>query len=174
MGDIIVAAITVHLATKYANLISKSFRVSSKGPRTTYLGFDIDMNQPAHQCISCFMEKAFDRFKMVPKRPVKTPFPENFQAVFDGVDEEGDEQLATDLQYRETIDYFLYNMICMRPDTAYVVGLLARYTNNWPVPTLLSLELGQCSSGILRSLAQRPYSLQLTRRPSRSCACVGY
>lgn len=41
VDDIILAASTADLMDKYAGLISKTFRVSSEGPLTSYLGFDI-------------------------------------------------------------------------------------------------------------------------------------
>ncbi|CAM9168044.1 unnamed protein product [Ectocarpus fasciculatus] len=72
--------------------------------------------------------KAFDRFEMVPKQSVKTPIPENFQAVLEGV-EDGEEKLAIVFQYREKIGCLLYYLICMRPEITYAVGLFARCTN---------------------------------------------
>ncbi|CAM9215323.1 unnamed protein product, partial [Ectocarpus fasciculatus] len=131
VDDILLAATTVELLRRYSSLISKAFRVSSEGPLTSYLGFDLEIDLRAYRIyllMDRFMEKAFKRFKLVPKQSVRTPLPENFQAALEEA-EEADDQFVQDFQYREKIGCILYYMICMRPDIAYAVGLLARYSN---------------------------------------------
>ena len=97
----------MELVLKYAGLISTTFRVSSEEPLTSYLGFDIRLDLAAHRvylCMSRFMEKAFLRFKMVPKQSVQTPLQENFQASLEAVEQDGyeaDARYIEDFEYRE-------------------------------------------------------------------------
>jgi hypothetical protein len=135
VDDIIFAGSTDELTAQYSTMVSRRFRISSEGPLTTYLGFDIRLEpstQKIYVCMQRFMEKVFKKFKMVAKASVKTPLPENFQASLEAAEQGGftlDEQYTLDFMYRHKVGSILYYMICMRPDIAYSVGLLARYSN---------------------------------------------
>ena len=124
-------ATTVELLHRYASLVSKAFLVSSEGPLTSYLGFDLEIDLRAYRVLLLmqrFMEKVFKRFKLVAKQSVKTPLPENFQAALEDA-EAADDRFVEDFQYTEKVGSILYYMICMGPDIAFAVGLLARYSN---------------------------------------------
>ena len=131
VDDLLFAASTGELLHRYAGLVSKAFLVSSEGPLSSYLGFDLEIDLRRHRVfllMQRFMEKVFNRFKLVAKQSVKTPLPENFQAALEDA-VPADERFVEDFQYREKIGCILYYMICMRPDIAFAVGLLARYSN---------------------------------------------
>ena len=131
VDDIILAGTSQELVDRFTQMISKQFAVSSEGPLESYLGFDIKVKpkrQSVYLVMNEFVEKLFKRFKMSEKQSVSTPLPENFDAALEAA-EDCDEQYFTDFQYREKLGSVLYYMICMRPDLAYAVGILARYSN---------------------------------------------
>ena len=131
VDDIILAGTSQELVDQYTKMISREFRVSSEGPLDSYLGFDIAVKLAKHSVylvMNSFVEKLFKRFKLSEKQSVTTPLPENFEASLEAAGD-CDEQYFADFQYREKLGSVLYYMICMRPDLAYAVGMLAHYSN---------------------------------------------
>lgn len=133
VDDILLAATSMQLVNKYSSLISAKFRVSSEGQITNYLGLDIVIKLEQHRvylCMAEFMEKVFKRFRLTAKQSAVIPLPENFQESLEAAEEkDSDEQYYEDFQYREKLGTVLYYMICMRPNIAYAVTLLARYSS---------------------------------------------
>ena len=71
MDDIILAASTADLVSRYASLIAAEFRASSEGPLTNYLCFKIAIDlgrQRVELSMPRYMEKVHQRFKVVPSR----------------------------------------------------------------------------------------------------------
>ena len=71
------------------------------------------------------MEKMLKRFKMEPKPSVNTPLPENFHAIIHD-SPNADAIFLRDFEYRQKVGSILYYMICVRPDLAFPVQLVAR------------------------------------------------
>ena len=104
--------------------------MSSEGPLTSYLGFSIAVDLAKRRVelsMRTYMEKAFKKFKLVPKQSVTTPLPEGIEAAMADAPP-ADEQFVEDFQYREKVGCILYYMLCMRPDIAFAIGLMARQT----------------------------------------------
>ena len=131
VDDILVAASNAELAAYYSKRISDTFRVSSEGPLTNYLGFDIMVDLANHRvsiCMSRYVEKMFERFKMVVKQSVVTPLQEGITNAMHAATE-ADAQFQRDFEFREKVGCILYYMICMRPDICFAVGLMAKQCN---------------------------------------------
>jgi len=130
VDDIIVAASTAALVERYVALISKTFRVSSEGPLTSYLGFDIRVDltkRRVYMCMKRYVEKVFKKFKLAVKQSVLTPLQEGIEAALPDAPL-ADDQFTNDFEYREKVGSILYYMLCMRPDISFSIGLLARYS----------------------------------------------
>ncbi len=131
VDDIILAATSSALAAHYSALISKRFRVSSEGPLSTYLGFDIRTYLSQHRVelsMAGYVERMYKRFRLVPKQSVTTPLPEGIQAALEHAPL-ADEQFVEDFEYRQKIGCLLYYMICMKVNICFAVGLLSRFSN---------------------------------------------
>ena len=131
VDDILLAASTPSLVDKYVRLIARKFKVSSEGPLSTYLGFEIIQDLAQHRVelnMNAYVEKMFKRFGVVPKQSVVTPMQEGIMNALAEAPE-ADQQFVEDFEYREKIGCVLYLMICMRPDIMFAVGLLARFCN---------------------------------------------
>jgi hypothetical protein len=131
VDDIILAASTADIVTHFSGLLAKEFKVGDEGPLTTYLGFDISVDLKAREvklCMQKFVEKCYNRFKLVPKQSVSTPLPDGIMGALQEA-ELADEKYAEDFLYREKIGCLLYYMICMRYDICFAVGLMAKFSN---------------------------------------------
>ena len=129
VDDILIAATTPGLVSKYSSIISKKFRVSNVGPLENYLNIQLKHYREQRLLtlnMSTFCEKACSRFNIVPKPSVRTPLPENFNI---SLEEEikADNEPNFNFQYREKIGVILYFMLCMAPQLAYAVQVLARH-----------------------------------------------
>jgi hypothetical protein len=127
VDDIIIAASTAELANHYAKLILTTFRVSSEGPLTTYLGIDVEIDltkRKVELCMAKFMEKVFRRFKLVAKQSASMP-----EGIMEALEcaEPADPVFVDDFEYREKVGCIMYYMTCMRPDVCFAVGLVARH-----------------------------------------------
>ena len=70
----------------------------------------------------------FKRFKLKPRHSVNIPLPEGFQnTILESP--LADEVFLKDFEYKAKVGSLLYFMICMRPDIAFYIGLVARYSN---------------------------------------------
>jgi len=131
VDDIILAATSQDIVSRYAKMISGSFRVSSEGPLESYLGVNVKLNlqeRTAHLEMRQYVENMYKRFGMSPKQSVDTPLPDKFLDRL-SKDEGCDLQFWEDFQYREKLGCALYYMICMRPDIVYAVSVLASYAD---------------------------------------------
>jgi len=134
VDDIIIGGTSQGKVQEIMNTIKKQYMVSASGPLESYLGIDIEYKREQQECLlnmEEYINKVKTRFNFAPKPSVKTPLPEKFQNALAASEEEEplDQQFLDDFCYREKIGCLLFLMICMRPDIAFAVGLLARYSN---------------------------------------------
>lgn len=73
---------------------------------------------------SHYIEKVLKKFDHFNYKPVSTPFDQNVNL------QSHKECLVAQLEYSKVIRCLMYTMTCTRPDMAYVVGRLNRYTSN--------------------------------------------
>ena len=129
VDDVLIASNIKDLGSEIARKISNRFRVSTEGSIENYLGIEIDLQVEQQKCfltMSKYMEKLLKRFKMEPKPSVDSPLQENYQStIFEGPI--ADETFLKDFEYRSKVGSILYYMICVAPQLAFAVGLVARY-----------------------------------------------
>jgi len=75
-----------------------------------------------------YIESMLDRFNMSDCNPVRTPFPQGFEAL-PATDEEG--QIAKEFRYREIVGSLLYLSTIARPDISHAIGTLCRSMSKW-------------------------------------------
>lgn len=115
VNDIIIAASTAELVAHYAKLISKTFRVSSEGPLTSYLGIDIRIDLTRRRvelCMAKFMEKVFQRFKLTVKQSVRSPLPDGIMEALEHA-KPANSVFISDFEFREKVGCIMYYITCM-------------------------------------------------------------
>ena len=73
---------------------------------------------------SQYIEKIFKKFNYYDCKSVSTPFDSNLRLY------PNTGRLVSQLDYARIIGCLMYAITCTRPDIAFVVGKLSRYTNN--------------------------------------------
>ena len=131
VDDLILACSKQSLFEEIAKSIKKRFMISSSSELDTFLGIKINfglLRKFMEWSMVEYIEKIFKRFGLVPKQSVKSPMADNIQSQLEGISL-ADSQFVEDFQYREKIGSLIYLMTCIRPDIAFAVSFLARYSD---------------------------------------------
>ena len=107
--------------------LAKQFPVTNLGTAHFFLGIEIIRKH--HQitlCQSAYIQKILKRFNLTDAHTVSTPLSpgRKLEGTPNGADEETDETV-----YRSMIGSLMYLMLCTRPDIAFTVGALSRYSS---------------------------------------------
>lgn len=70
------------------------------------------------------VEKVLDKFKHLHFKEVSTPFDHNVKI------ENNDERVVAQLEYASAFDCLMYLMQCIKPDIAFAVSKMNRFTSN--------------------------------------------
>ncbi|GKD97790.1 zinc finger, CCHC-type containing protein [Tanacetum coccineum] len=73
---------------------------------------------------SHYIEKVLKKFNYFDCTPVSTPMDTSEKLM------PNNDQVASQLEYSRVIGCLMYAMTCTRPDIAFVMGKLSRYTSN--------------------------------------------
>ena len=131
VDDLLLACSKKSLLEELSKAIRERFRISSCGELGTFLGININCGANWSHLelgMSDYIDKIFKRFNLVPKQSVKSPMADNIYSQLVDV-ELADSIFVEDFQYREKIGSLIYLMICIRPDIAFAVSFLARYSD---------------------------------------------
>jgi hypothetical protein len=107
------------------NFLSSSFDMKDLGIADVILGIRIVRNENGlvlNQ--SHYIEKVLKRFNQFDCKPVCTPFDASMKLY------PNTGRAVNQLEYARVIGCLMYAMTCTRPDIAYTVGKMSRYTSN--------------------------------------------
>jgi hypothetical protein len=107
------------------NFLSSSFDMKDLGIADVILGIRIVRNENGlvlNQ--SHYIEKVLKRFNQFDCKPVCTPFDASMKLY------PNTGRAVNQLEYARVIGCLMYAMTCTRPDIAYAVGKMSRYTSN--------------------------------------------
>ena len=105
--------------------LSSSFDMKDMGEANVILGIRILREQESITLSqSHYIEKVFDKFNQSYCIPASTPFDPNMNFV------KNIGNPISQLEYAKVIGCLMYAMTCTRPDIAYAVGRMNRYTSN--------------------------------------------
>ncbi|KAH9715705.1 hypothetical protein KPL71_021156 [Citrus sinensis] len=107
------------------SLLSSNFDMKDMGLADVILGIKIIKNENGLVLTqSHYIEKILKKFNYYDCKSVSTPFDSNIRLY------PNTGRSVSQLEYARIIGCFMYAMTCTRPDIAFVVGKLSRYTSN--------------------------------------------
>lgn len=105
--------------------LSRNFDMKDMGEADVILGIRIIRNEDSLGLSqSHYIEKVLKKFNHFDTHPVTTPFDSSVKLL------PNTGSPVAQLEYSKVIGCLMYAMTCTRPDIAYVVGRLSRYTSN--------------------------------------------
>ncbi len=132
VDDLVIATKHDKTLKRFKKAISGTYRMIDKGMMTWCLGMSvkqdatgIELNQAA------YIDKILQRFSMADAKPAPTPFPSGVQLSDEQspqTDQEREEMQK--VPYRQAVGALIHLITCTRPDVAFHVGQLARYSAN--------------------------------------------
>lgn len=106
-------------------MLHSSFEMKDMGEADVILGIRIQKNSNGYILTqSHYIEKTLKKFWHYDDRPVVTPFDPKAQL------KKNKGQSVSQLQYTQVLGSLMYIMNCTRPDLAYSVSRLSRYSHN--------------------------------------------
>ncbi|KAF7184799.1 hypothetical protein CNMCM7691_006602 [Aspergillus felis] len=131
VDDMEIAGPSKQIAEGVCEAIRKLFDVSLIGPASYYLGMKIDLDIEKRQVKlsqRAYLQRLVDAFDPHSVKTAATPMEEGARLV------KSDQPVGHDLELKERygagVGSVMYPMLQTRPDTAFAVGKLARYTAN--------------------------------------------
>jgi len=115
----------------FKSQLNSEFECSDSGPAGYFLGFNIRRHRSKgllQMSQHHYIESMLDRFNMSDCNPVKTPFPQGFEAL-SATDEEA--QISKEFPYREIVESLLYLSTITQPDISHAIGTLCRFMSKW-------------------------------------------
>jgi hypothetical protein len=135
VDDLLLAATSRPLIDSIKKRLSERFKMKDLGPAKFILGMTIIRDRKAHTIRLCqqkYIEEVLDRTGMTNCKPIWTPLPANTRvSADDPVDNTTIHSMTIegkDVTFLAIIGSLMYAMLTTRPDLAYAVGLLGRYS----------------------------------------------
>ena len=105
--------------------LSSTFKMKDLGVVDTILGIKVKQNSGSYELSqSHYVEKVLDKFKHLTIKEVNTPFDPSLKL------EKHSGRAVAQLEYSSAIGCLMYLMQCTRPDIAFAVSKLSRFTSN--------------------------------------------
>ncbi|GJW89408.1 retrovirus-related pol polyprotein from transposon TNT 1-94 [Tanacetum coccineum] len=138
------------------DFLSSRFSMKDMGEANVILGIRIKHESNGIAISqSHYIEKVLKKFNYFDCTPVSTPMDISEKLM------PNNGYVVSQFEYSRVIDSLMYAMTCTRPDIAFVVGKLSRYTNN------LGIQHGQAIQRVLKYLKKTlDYRLTYTGYPS--------
>jgi hypothetical protein len=139
VDDMLVASNNEVRAKEFTKELGKAFKLSNEGPLQQYLNINFDHDRIKREItmkMESYIERKFKLFGLTAKENVLTPMQENLHISTEeeienkNFDNNIDSAYITDFKYREKVGSLLYLMICMRPDIAFAVSTVAKFSAN--------------------------------------------
>ena len=107
------------------NFLSNNFAMKDMGEANVILGIKILRDKDGITLTqSHYIEKVLKKFNHLNCNPTSTPFDPSIMLI------KNEGEPLSQLEYAKVIGCFMYAMTCTRPDIAFAVGKLSRYTSN--------------------------------------------
>jgi ketosteroid isomerase-like protein len=128
VDDILVfyPASQIRKANEIKRQLMNQYRMKNLGPARQFLGLEIDRNSDGTITLGqqCYIDKIIRRFGMTDAFGVSTPMDVNVKLdVFEG------EEIVEQVLYQSIVGSLMYAALGTRPDIAYTVSGLSKYTS---------------------------------------------
>uniref|UniRef100_A0A2N9J2D4 Uncharacterized protein n=1 Tax=Fagus sylvatica TaxID=28930 RepID=A0A2N9J2D4_FAGSY len=105
--------------------LASVFKMKDLNEADTILGIKVKRNSEGYAlCQNHYIEKVLFKYKHLNVKEVNTPFDSNYKLV------ENTGRAIAQLEFASAIGSMMYAMHCTRPDIAFAVNRLSRYTSN--------------------------------------------
>ena len=123
VDDMLIFGTSIEHVEMTKEFLSSSFSMKDLREADVILGIKIIKHNEGHMLNqSHYIEKILKRFNMFDKSPAFTPMDPCEKLV------PYKEEVISQFEYSKIIGSLIYAMICTRPDIAFVVGQLSRFT----------------------------------------------
>ena len=120
LDDLIIATSIKILMDNVKQMFKDKFKMKDIGKLSYFLGINFEqgdgfvkMNQKK------YLKKVLERFKMTDCKSRATPSEHKL--------EQGSDDLADQMMYREIVGSLIYAMVCTRPDICWIITRLSQY-----------------------------------------------
>lgn len=125
VDDMLIMSNTMDGILETKNFLKSSFKMKDLGQVDTILGIKVKRNSGGYELSQThYIEKMLDKFKHLRFKEVNTPFDPSVKL------EKNKGRAVAQLEYASAIGCLMYLMQCTRPDIAFSVGKMSRYTSN--------------------------------------------
>ena len=125
VDDMLIMGTNMDVINQTKKMLHSSFDMKDMGEADVILGIRIQKNSNGYILTqSHYIEKTLKKFGHYDDRPVVTPFDPKVQL------KKNKGQSVSQLQYTQVLGSLMYIMNCTRPDLAYSVSRLSRYSHN--------------------------------------------
>ena len=108
--------------------LASMFKMKDHNEADTILGIKVKRYSEGYAlCQNHYIEKVLFKYKYLNVKEVNTPFDSNYKLV------ENIGRAIAQLEYASVIGSMMYDMHCTRPDVAFAVNRLSRYTSSLSV-----------------------------------------
>ncbi len=132
VDDLVIATKHDKTLKRFKKSISSTYRMVDKGVMTWCLGMSVMQDATGIELSQAtYVDKILQRFSMTDAKPAPTPFPSGLQLSAEQsptTDQEREEMAK--VPYRQAVGALIHLVTCTRPDVAFHVGQLARYSAN--------------------------------------------
>ena len=123
IDDLIIAGKGLKGVNEIKHQLAQSFKMSDLGDIKVCLGIQIERDRKNRTLTISqpkYAQKILNRFKMADSKPIATP-------IEPGASTESEEP-ADKVQYQQAVGSLMYLMLGTRPDIAFAVGYLGRFS----------------------------------------------
>ncbi|GJR96163.1 retrovirus-related pol polyprotein from transposon TNT 1-94 [Tanacetum coccineum] len=125
VDDMLIMGTNMDVINQTKKMLHSSFDMKDMGEADVILGIRIQKNSNGYILTqSHYIEKTLKKFGHYDDRPVVTPFDPKVQL------KKNKGQSVSQLHYTQVLGSLMYIMNCTRPDLAYSVSRLSRYSHN--------------------------------------------
>uniref|UniRef100_A0A2N9GK43 Reverse transcriptase Ty1/copia-type domain-containing protein n=1 Tax=Fagus sylvatica TaxID=28930 RepID=A0A2N9GK43_FAGSY len=125
VDDMLIFGINMLGVCETKKYLASMFKIKDLNEADTILGIKVKRHSEGYAlCLSHYIENKLLKYKHLNVKEVNTPFDSNYKLV------ENTGRAITQLEFASAIGNMMYAMHCTRPDVAFAVNKLSRYTSN--------------------------------------------
>ena len=135
VDDMLIVSNNIKGIVEIKRFLSSTFKMKDLGQVDTILGIKVKRNSGGYVLSQThYIEKVLEKFSHLKIKEVNTPFDPSIKLV------KNVERTVAQLEYSSAIGSLMYATQCTRPDIAFVVSKLSRFTSNPNVEHLKAIE----------------------------------
>ena len=124
VDDVIISSLNPIDGTNLLSRIKANFEIGEEGPLDWYIGMNVkDTGNSIELSQSHYIKKAIEKYGYDKNKVAESPMKDSY-----AIEKKPDDELFEDENIRSKIGTLMYTAVCVRPDIAFAVNYLARFT----------------------------------------------